>query len=235
MDEKMYELLFQEIDKGLESLKKDQEQINQELQQYRTRNFEQGIKELEQDLAKIELEIDSKKREIETAKRVILNMDTIKNKDNGFKSELEKLLKEKEECEARLNEIGNRLEVRDGVFVESKEVQELKTSSKELDERINSILKNGKENHENLINNKKSLDELMEKYNIHKKYNDTNLEQDSESELWESWMESEKEPQLDTWLDNWGRDEQHLSSETEQKTQDSLNQSEEAPTAHNSV
>ena len=56
--------LITETETGLNSLRTSREQLNNELENYRNKNFEQGIKELEGDLVKIDEEIGLKEQKL---------------------------------------------------------------------------------------------------------------------------------------------------------------------------
>ena len=100
MDEKLNDLLIQEINKSIERLNGNKEQLIEELKKYEGRYGALEKAELEQDLSKIDSKLEQKrldKAKIETRREIVAQ---IKEEQARADKEYQKLLKEREDCKA---------------------------------------------------------------------------------------------------------------------------------------
>lgn len=101
MEEKLNDYLIQEINKSIEDLNQNKEQLIEELKKYEGKYGAIEKAELEQDLSKIDSELEVRrldKAKIETRREIVVQ---IKEEQEKAEKEYQKLLKEREDCEAK--------------------------------------------------------------------------------------------------------------------------------------
>ncbi len=170
MDEKLNDYLIQEINKSIQSLNQNKDQLIEELKKYEGRYGALEKAELEQDLSKIDSELEVRrldKAKIETRREIVAQ---IKEEQEKAEKEYQKLLKEREDCEAEINGLAGKKEFVDGVLVPTKEQQEFEQDLEKINASIAKMDKL-KEQHKNDLNEHTAvIEELLKKYNIREKY-----------------------------------------------------------------
>ena len=106
MDERLNELLIQEINKSVESLNHDKTQLTDELQKYEGREEAPEKAEFESDLRNVNSELEEKKSDLEKVENINKSKAAIEKVEKDFEKDYQNLLKEKEECEAEIQKLG---------------------------------------------------------------------------------------------------------------------------------
>ena len=170
MDEKLNDLLIQEINKSIERLNGNKEQLIEELKKYEGRYGAIEKAELEQDLSKIDSELEQKrldKAKIETRREIVAQ---IKEEQARADKEYQKLLKEREDCKAEINGLEGKKEFVNGVLVPTKEQQEYEQDLEKINESIAKSEKLKVQHTKDLNEHSAVIEELLKKYNIREKY-----------------------------------------------------------------
>lgn len=170
MDEKLNDLLIQEINKSIEGLNGNKEQLIEELKKYEGRYGALEKAELEQDLSKIDSELEQKrldKAKIETRREIVAQ---IKEEQARADKEYQKLLKEREDCKAEINGLEGKKEFVNGVLVPTREQQEYEQDLEKLNESIAKFEKLKVQHTKDLNEHSAVIEELLKKYNIREKY-----------------------------------------------------------------
>lgn len=201
MDKKLNDFLVEEIKKGVESLNKDKIQIEEELNKFDGRDGVRGIGQFQSDLIKIEAELKEKESELEQIQVANKTKEQIEAEEASIKLEYAKLLKQKEQCEAEIKKVEGKMELKDGMFIPTKEHEEYKRELEKINASISKfeLLKN---QHKTELQQQESIVEnLYKKYNIREKYNESQEKQEElrkqqEDEMWEEYRKNkEKEEQ----------------------------------------
>ena len=170
MDEKLNDYLIQEINKSIQSLNQNKDQLIEELKKYEGRYGALEKAELEQDLSKIDSELESRRLDlakIETRREIMAQIREVQEKEEA---DYQKLLKEREECKAEINGLADKREFVNGALGPVEEQHKLE---QELEKMNASIAKMNKlkEQHKNDLNEHTAvIEELLKKYNIQEKY-----------------------------------------------------------------
>ena len=170
MDEKLNDYLIQEINKSIESLNQNKDQLIEELKKYEGRYGALEKAEFEQDLSKIDSELESRRLDlakIETRREIMAQIREVQEKEEA---DYQKLLKEREECKAEINGLADKREFVNGALGPVEEQHKLE---QELEKMNASIAKMDKlkEQHKNDLNEHTAvIEELLKKYNIREKY-----------------------------------------------------------------
>ena len=170
MDEKLNDLLIQEINKSIERLNGNKEQLIEELKKYEGRYGALEKAELEQDLSKIDSELEQKrldKAKIETRREIVAQ---IKEEQARADKEYQKLLKEREDCKAEINGLEGKKEFVNGVLVPTREQQEYEQDLEKINESIAKFEKLKVQHTKDLNEHSAVIEELLKKYNIREKY-----------------------------------------------------------------
>ena len=169
MDEKLNDLLIQEINKSIEGLNGNKEQLIEELKKYEGRYGALEKTELEQDLGKIDSELEEKrldKAKIETRREI---MAQIKEEQARADTEYQKLLKEREDCKAEIKGLEGKKEFVNGVLVTTKEQQEFEKDLEKINDSIAKFEKLKIQHTKDLNEHSAVIEELLKKYNIREK------------------------------------------------------------------
>ena len=170
MDEKLNDYLIQEINKSIQSLNQNKDQLIEELKKYEGRYGALEKAEFEQDLSKIDSELESRRLDlakIETRREIMAQIKEVQEKEEA---DYQKLLKEREECKAEINGLADKREFVNGALGPVEEQHKLE---QELEKMNASIAKMDKlkEQHKNDLNEHTAvIEELLKKYNIREKY-----------------------------------------------------------------
>lgn len=170
MDEKLNDLLIQEINKSIERLNGNKELLIEELKKYEGRYGAIEKAELEQDLSKIDSELEQKrldKAKIETRREIVAQ---IKEEQARADKEYQKLLKEREDCKAEINGLEGKKEFVNGVLVPTREQQEYEQDLEKINESIAKFEKLKVQHTKDLNEHSAVIEELLKKYNIREKY-----------------------------------------------------------------
>ena len=170
MDEKLNDYLIQEINKSIQSLNQNKDQLIEELKKYEGRYGALEKAELEQDLSKIDSELEVRrldKAKIETRREIVAQ---IKEEQEKAEKEYQKLLKEREDCEAEINGLAGKKEFVDGVLVPTKEQQEFEQDLEKINASIAKFEKLRAQHTKDLNEHNTVIDSLLKKYNIREKY-----------------------------------------------------------------
>lgn len=170
MDEKLNDYLIQEINKSIQSLNQNKDQLIEELKKYEGRYGALEKAELEQDLSKIDSELEVRrldKAKIETRREIVAQ---IKEEQEKAEKEYQKLLKEREDCEAEINGLAGKKEFVDGVLVPTKEQQEFEQDLEKINASIAKFEKLREQHTKDLNEHNTVIDSLLKKYNIREKY-----------------------------------------------------------------
>lgn len=170
MDEKLNDYLIQEINKSIESLNQNKDQLIEELKKYEGRYGALEKAEFEQDLSKIDSELESRRLDlakIETRREIMAQIREVQEKEEA---DYQKLLKEREDCKAEINGLAGKREFVNGALGPIEKQHNLE---QELEKMNASIAKFDKlrEQHKNDLNEHTAvIEELLKKYNIREKY-----------------------------------------------------------------
>ena len=170
MDEKLNDYLIQEINKSIQSLNQNKDQLIEELKKYEGRYGALEKAELEQDLSKIDSELEVRrldKAKIETRREIVAQ---IKEEQEKAEKEYQKLLKEREDCEAEINGLAGKKEFVDGVLVPTKEQQKFEQDLEKINASIAKFEKLREQHTKDLNEHNTVIDSLLKKYNIREKY-----------------------------------------------------------------
>ena len=170
MEEKLNDYLIQEINKSIEDLNQNKEQLIEELKKYEGKYGAIEKAELEQDLSKIDSELEVRrldKAKIETRREIVAQ---IKEEQEKAEKEYQKLLKEREDCEAEINGLAGKKEFVDGVLVPTKEQQEFEQDLEKINASIAKFEKLREQHTKDLNEHNTVIDSLLKKYNIREKY-----------------------------------------------------------------
>lgn len=170
MDEKLNDYLIQEINKSIQSLNQNKDQLIEKLKKYEGRYGALEKAELEQDLSKIDSELEVRrldKAKIETRREIVAQ---IKEEQEKAEKEYQKLLKEREDCEAEINGLAGKKEFVDGVLVPTKEQQEFEQDLEKINASIAKFEKLREQHTKDLNEHNTVIDSLLKKYNIREKY-----------------------------------------------------------------
>ena len=170
MEEKLNDYLIQEINKSIEDLNQNKEQLIEELKKYEGKYGAIEKAELEQDLSKIDSELEVRrldKAKIETRREIVAQ---IKEEQEKAEKEYQKLLKEREDCEAEINGLAGKKEFVDGVLVPTKEQQEFEQDLEKINASIAKFEKIREQHTKDLNEHNTVIDSLLKKYNIREKY-----------------------------------------------------------------
>ena len=170
MEEKLNDYLIQEINKSIEDLNQNKEQLIEELKKYEGKYGAIEKAELEQDLSKIDSELEVRrldKAKIETRREIVVQ---IKEEQEKAEKEYQKLLKEREDCEAEINGLAGKKEFVDGVLVPTKEQQEFEQDLEKINASIAKFEKIREQHTKDLNEHNTVIDSLLKKYNIREKY-----------------------------------------------------------------
>ena len=170
MDEKLNDYLIQEINKSIQSLNQNKDQLIEELKKYEGRYGALEKAELEQDLSKIDSELEVRrldKAKIEARREIVAQ---IKEEQEKAEKEYQKLLKEREDCEAEINGLAGKKEFVDGVLVPTKEQQEFEQDLEKINASIAKFEKLREQHTKDLNEHNTVIDSLLKKYNIREKY-----------------------------------------------------------------
>ena len=170
MDEKLNDLLIQEINKSIERLNGNKEQLIEELKKYEGRYGALEKAELEQDLSKIDSKLEQKrldKAKIETRREIVAQ---IKEEQARADKEYQKLLKEREDCKAEINGLEGKKEFVNVVLVPTREQQEYEQDLEKINESIAKFEKLKVQHTKDLNEHSAVIEELLKKYNIREKY-----------------------------------------------------------------
>ena len=116
MDEKLNDYLIQEINKSIESLNQNKDQLIEELKKYEGRYGALEKAEFEQDLSKIDSELESRRLDlakIETRREIMAQIREVQEKEEA---DYQKLLKEREDCKAEINGLAGKREFVNGAL-----------------------------------------------------------------------------------------------------------------------
>ena len=170
MEEKLNDYLIQEINKSIEDLNQNKEQLIEELKKYEGKYGAIEKAELEQDLSKIDSELEVRrldKAKIETRREIVVQIEEEQEK---AEKEYQKLLKEREDCEAEINGLAGKKEFVDGVLVPTKEQQEFEQDLEKINASIAKFEKLREQHTKDLNEHNTVIDSLLKKYNIREKY-----------------------------------------------------------------
>ena len=170
MEEKLNDYVIQEINKSIEDLNQNKEQLIEELKKYEGKYGAIEKAELEQDLSKIDSELEVRrldKAKIETRREIVAQ---IKEEQEKAEKEYQKLLKEREDCEAEINGLAGKKEFVDGVLVPTKEQQEFEQDLEKINASIAKFEKLREQHTKDLNEHNTVIDSLLKKYNIREKY-----------------------------------------------------------------
>lgn len=170
MEEKLNDYLIQEINKSIEDLNQNKEQLIEELKKYEGKYGAIEKAELEQDLSKIDSELEVRrldKAKIETRREIVVQIEEEQEK---AEKDYQKLLKEREDCEAEINGLAGKKEFVDGVLVPTKEQQEFEQDLEKINASIAKFEKLREQHTKDLNEHNTVIDSLLKKYNIREKY-----------------------------------------------------------------
>ena len=186
MDEKLNQFLIEEIQKGISKLQLDKEQLEGELAKYEGRDGVQGIEKFKTDLVKIDDELGEKNTELEQIQTANETKARIEEEENSIQEQYEKLLRDKEQCEAEIQKLSGKMELKDGRFVPTREQEEFQKDLEKISASISKfdLLKN--QHKEEMQKQEQIVESLYEKYGIRSKYDAKEAERQSQEEqMWD--------------------------------------------------
>lgn len=170
MDERLNELLIQEINKSMESLNHDKTQLTDELQKYEGREEAPEKAEFESDLRNVNSELEEKKSDLEKVENINKSKAAIEKVEKDFEKDYQNLLKEKEECEAEIQKLEGKKVFENGVLAPTREQQEYEKDLAKISMSLKKFEDLKEQHKKDLENYSKSIEELVTKYNIREKY-----------------------------------------------------------------
>ena len=201
MDEKLNQFLIEEIQKGISKLQLDKEQLEGELAKYEGRDGVQGIENFKTDLVKIDDELGEKNTELEQIQTANETKARIEEEENSIQEQYEKLLREKEQCEAEIQKLSGKMELKDGRFVPTREQEEFQKDLEKISASISKfdLLKN--QHKEEMQKQEQIVETLYEKYGIRSKYDAKEAERQSQEEqMWDEYkIEQRKQEENQMW------------------------------------
>lgn len=196
MDDKLIGFLIQEINKGISSLKKDQQQLKGELEKLENRPQAIERQEFLRDLDKVELELKEKEDEIKTVNMATEAKAKIENDLKRPEEEYKKLLKQREQCKSSIHELEGKREIVDGKLVITREQQEYERDLEKIELSIAKFEKLIEQNRTEQKKQAQTIEVLLTKYNIREKYRteiDNSKEESKQSQGEEARQDSSKE------------------------------------------
>lgn len=169
MDERLNQLLKQEIKRIIESLKVEKAQLENELKKYENKEGSIEKTSLQKDLEKVNWEIEVKTQEFIQIGTAESYKGRLPEQSKLTAEKYQKLLKEKAQYEEELKKTQGHYVTRDGKLVPTKEQEELQREISKIDEFL-AKYKSGKEqNKQNLGGLEEKVQKLYEKYKIKEK------------------------------------------------------------------
>ena len=171
MDEKLYGLLVNEINKGIVSLDHDKEQLIEELKKYQDKPELPEKKEFQNNISEIDNELEQKRMEIATIKTRNEIMAQIKEEQAKNEAEYKKLLKEKKECEDKISMVLDPKGVLDGIVsVPEEMMQEYKKDLERINLSLENLDKLKIKHQKDMDENLAVIEDVLKKYKIREKY-----------------------------------------------------------------
>lgn len=170
MDERLNELLIQEINKSVESLNHDKTQLTDELQKYEGREEAPEKAEFESDLRNVNSELEEKKSDLEKVENINKSKAAIEKVEKDFEKDYQNLLKEKEECEAEIQKLEGKKVFENGVLAPTREQQEYEKDLAKISMSLKKFDDLKEQHKKDLEGYSKTIEGLLTKYNIREKY-----------------------------------------------------------------
>lgn len=165
MEEKLNEILVEEIEKTITDRQKDKRQVEEELGKYEGKITSIGSEKenLDKDLEKINKELEDAISDNNTVKEA----EEFKKNRRELKTRLENLNKEKKELEVALYDVKSKREYKDGKLVPTSEEQKILSDLTKINNEVQDISEK--------INNKskkfeQEIENLYIKYKVREKY-----------------------------------------------------------------
>lgn len=218
MEEKLNELLVQEIKNNINSAEETKKQLLEELNKYEGREASNEKLELLKDIDSIDRELTGLNSDMVDFTELKKQIEDLEAESTQQQIEYEKLLQKKDEYVAAINKLNGRFEIENGKFVPTKEQQEYEADLDKINQEINKF-DELKTKQDQLKAKRNELENLYTRYKINEKYNQITKEED---EMWEAYNESKKiDPeQVDMEIEKAYQEKE--KSEQEQKDEEKL-------------
>lgn len=169
MDEKLNNLLIIEINKGIESLKKDEEQLQKEFDEYGYKNNGIINKQIQGDLKKVQEEIKIKEQELSEVEETNKLLEKYKIENKELKEKYNKLAKEQKDCIDAIKALEGRYDNINGKLVPTKEQQEYERDLEKINLSMSEIKSTVLNSKREILVKEAKLTELYDKYDIARK------------------------------------------------------------------
>ena len=182
MEEKLNEFLIKEIEKGIESLKKDQEQLQNEFDEYGYKNNGIINKQIQGDLKKVQEELELKEQEVTEVKEINKLMDLYASKE--LKAKYNKLVKEQKDCIDAIKALEGKYDTINGKLVPTREQQEYERDLEKIQNSMSEIKSKSLRFKREILEKSVKINALYDKYDIKRKfkeYEESKQEKETES------------------------------------------------------
>ena len=201
MDEKSNNLLIIEINKGIESLKKDEEQLQKEFDEYGYKNNGIINKQIQGDLKKVQEEIKIKEQELSEVEETNKLLEKYKIENKELKEKYNKLNKEQKDCIDAIKALEGRYDNINGKLVPTKEQQEYERDLEKINLSMSEIKSTVLNSKREILVKEAKLTELYNKYDIARKIKEQEEQEekkeDKDSNLKED-NDKKEEPKVKT-------------------------------------
>lgn len=182
MEEKLNEFLIKEIEKGIESLKKDEEQLQNEFDEYGYKNNGIINKQIQGDLKKVQEELESKKQEVAEVKEINKLIELYESKE--LKTKYNKLVKEQKDCIDAIKALEGKYDNINGKLVPTREQQEYERDLEKIQSSMSEIKSTALRLKREILEKSVKVNALYDKYDIKRKfkeYEESKQEKEAES------------------------------------------------------
>lgn len=182
MEEKLNEFLIKEIEKGIESLKKDEEQLQNEFDEYGYKNNGIINKQIQGDLKKVQEELESKEQEVAEVKEINKLIELYESKE--LKTKYNKLVKEQKDCIDAIKALEGKYNNINGKLVPTREQQEYERDLEKIQSSMSEIKSTALRLKREILEKSVKVNALYDKYDIKRKfkeYEESKQEKEAES------------------------------------------------------
>lgn len=182
MEEKLNEFLIKEIEKGIESLKKDEEQLQNEFDEYGYKNNGIINKQIQGDLKKVQEELESKEQEVAEVKEINKLIELYESKE--LKTKYNKLVKEQKDCIDAIKALEGKYDNINGKLVPTREQQEYERDLEKIQSSMSEIKSTALRLKREILEKSVKVNALYDKYDIKRKfkeYEESKQEKEAES------------------------------------------------------
>ena len=168
MEEKLNEFLIKEIEKGIESLKKDEEQLQNEFDEYGYKNNGIINKQIQGDLKKVQEELESKEQEVAEVKEINKLIELYESKE--LKTKYNKLVKEQKDCIDAIKALDGKYDNINGKLVPTREQQEYERDLEKIQSSMSEIKSTALRLKREILEKSVKVNALYDKYDIKRKF-----------------------------------------------------------------